>query len=157
MGPRDKDNAHNLRHLQSEVDKVFLEMLRGEWTPRYGRTAFRPSADVYYDKRTKRVVVRLELSGIDPNAINLEVDENQLRVSGVRTDERHPDAVYQQMEIVYGRFERTVLLPAGIDSTKASASYHNGYLEIVFPLRPRSAGRRIPINMENESQEREER
>jgi HSP20 family protein len=157
VGPRDKDNPRDLRRLQSEVDKVFLEMLRGERTPRYGRTAFRPSADVYYDKRAKRVVVRLELSGIDPNAINLEVDENQLHVSGARTDERHPDAVYQQMEIIYGRFERTVLLPAGIDSAKASASYHNGYLEIVFPVRPRSAGRRIPINTEDESQEREER
>ena len=35
--------------MHDEVDRMFLELLRGERGPRYGRAAFRPSADVYYD------------------------------------------------------------------------------------------------------------
>ena len=68
-----------------------------------------------------------------------------LRVSGVRSDERHPDAVYQQMEITYGRFERMVMLPPEVDATKARADYSSGFLEIVLPIRPRSASKKIPI------------
>lgn len=150
--PRDKNDPPGFRQLQNEVDKMLLELLRGERRPRYGRAAFRPNADVYYDKRAKQVVVRLELPGIDPDAIDLEIDDAVLRVSGVRTDERRPDAVYQQMEIVYGRFERAVMLPPEVDGAGASATYNAGYLEIVLPLKPRSVTRRIRINTTDESQ-----
>jgi HSP20 family protein len=155
--PRGKNDPPGLRRLQNEVDQMFLEMLRGERAPTYGRAAFRPNADVYYDKRANRVVVRLELPGIDPNGISLEVDENSLRVSGVRTDERHPGAVYQQMEIVYGRFERAVMLPPEVDGMNASASYSAGYLEIVLPVKPPSVSRRININTKDEGEGGQER
>lgn len=157
MEPRDKSDPPGFRRLQNEVDKMFLELLRGERTPRFGRAAFRPNADVYYDKRENRVVVRLELPGIDPDGISLEVDGNSLRVSGVRTDECHPHAVYQQMEIVYGRFERTIMLPPEVDSVEASAGYNAGYLEIVLPVKPRSLKKRISINTTDEGEGGQER
>ena len=149
---RHKNDPPDFRRLQNEVDRMFLELLRGEQTPRYGRAAFRPNADVYYDKRAKQVVVRLELPGIDPDAIDLEVDDSVLRVSGFRTDQRRPDAVYQQMEIVYGRFERAVTLPPEVDGANASASYNAGYLEVVLPIKPRSTRRRIRINTTEEGE-----
>ena len=93
---------------------------------------------------------RLELAGIDPAQIDLEVDEGVLRVSGMRADTKHPDAVYQQMEISYGRFERLVSLPPEVDVGGASAEYTNGFLEIVLPLRRRSGRKRIAINMTDE-------
>jgi HSP20 family protein len=98
-------------------------------------------------------VVKLELPGIDHQDINLEVDENVLRVSGVRSYQHHPDAVYQQMEITYGRFERSVALPPEIDSGKATARYSSGYLEIVLPIKPRSVSKRIPITAKDEGEE----
>jgi HSP20 family protein len=152
MEPKSKRDVPGFQRLQSEVDKMFLEMLRGERTPRYGRTAFRPNADVYYDTSKNAVVVKLELPGVDPAEIGLEVEENTLRVSGVRCDPRHPDAVYQQMEITYGRFERTVMLPPEVDAAQASADYRRGYLEIVLPVRPRSSSRRIPITATDEDE-----
>lgn len=129
---------------------MFLELLRGERVPRYGRTSFRPNADVYFDNHKRAVVVKLELPGIDPNAVDLEVNDNILRVSGSRSDDRHPDAVYQQMEITYGRFERAVMLPPEVDATQATASYAGGFLEIVVPMRPRSVSKRIAINVKDE-------
>jgi HSP20 family protein len=92
----------------------------------------------------------LELPGVDPDQVSLEVGDNILRVSGTRSDQRHPDAVYQQMEITYGRFERAVMLPPEVDATKASATYNTGYLEIVLPIRPRSVSSRIRITQKNE-------
>jgi HSP20 family protein len=150
-----KSDAPGFQRLQSEVDRMFLELLRGERTPRYGRAAFRPHADVYYDNRRNAVVVKLELPGVDPDGVSLEVEENVLRVGGVRSDQRPPDAVYQQMEISYGRFERAVTIPPEVDASKASASYSGGYLEILLPLKPRSVSKRIPITLKDDKDERE--
>ncbi len=151
-----KSETPGLQRLQGEVDRMFLDLLRGERVMRYGRAAFRPNADVYYDNREKAVVVKLELPGIDPDGVTLEIEDNMLRVSGVRSDERPPDAVYQQMEITYGRFERTVMLPPEVNATKASASYRGGCLKIVLPLKARSESRRIPISAKDEGERSQE-
>jgi len=131
---------------------MFLDLLRGDRVPRYGKAAFRPSADVYFDKQKKAVVVKLDLAGVDPAQVNLEVEDGLLRISGVRYDERHPEAVYQQMEIAYGRFERTVMLPPEVDATRARADYANGFLEIVLPIRPRPASKKIPISLKDDEE-----
>lgn len=149
MEPRRKNDPPDFPR-QSDVDKMFLELLRGERVRRYGGASLRPNADVYFDGRRGVVVVRLELAGIDPAQIDLEVDEGVLRVCGMRADTKHPDAVYQQMEISYGRFERMVSLPPEVDVGGASAEYTNGFLEIVLPLRRRSGRKRIAINMTDE-------
>lgn len=146
MEPKRKSQTPSRGGAQGEIDRVFLEMLRGDRVPRYGRATFRPTADVYFDDRQKAVVVKLELPGVDPDAVSLVVEENILRVSGVRSDERPTDAVYHQMEIVYGAFERTVMLPPGLDASRASAGYHHGYLEIRLPLKPPPVSRKIPIS-----------
>ncbi len=150
MEPKRKDDPAGLRRTQNDVDKMFLDLLRGQRVPRYGKAAFRPNVDVYFDRSERAVVVRLELPGIDPSAIDLEVDDNVLRVSGTRADEHHPEAVYQQMEIVYGRFERAVMLPPGVDAGRASAGYSAGFLKIILPMRSRSASKRIAIKVQDE-------
>jgi HSP20 family protein len=136
--------------MHNEVDRFFLELLRGERAPRYGRAAFRPNADVFYDGRRNAVIAKLELPGIDPDAVRLEVENNTLTVSGSRFDERHPEAVFQQMEITYGRFERSVSLPPEVDAEKAKADYAAGYLTIVLPLKKRPPAKRIEISMKDD-------
>ncbi|MBC7294634.1 MAG: Hsp20/alpha crystallin family protein [Thermoleophilia bacterium] len=150
MEPRRKEGGPGFHRLQAEVDRVFLELLRGERVTRGSRNAFRPNADVYFDTRQNALVIKLELAGVDPNQVDLEVEENVLRISGARLDERHPEAIYQQMEIAYGRFERLVLLPPEVDVNRASANYSGGFLEIVLPMQPRSASKRIPITIKDE-------
>jgi HSP20 family protein len=150
--PRRKDDPTRFRRLQGEVDSMFLDLLRGERVPRYGKAAFRPNADVYFDKLQKAVVVKLYLSGVEPDQVTLEVEDGVLRVSGVRSDQQHPDAVYQQMEIAYGPFERQVMLPPEVDATKASADYSNGFLEIVLPIRARSESKKIAISLKDETE-----
>jgi HSP20 family protein len=141
-----KEDDPSFRGFHGEVDKLLAELLRGDWAPRTGRAAFRPGADVYFHPSEDAVVVRLELPGIDPDRITLEIEGSVLHVSGTRSDQRPPDAVYHQMEIPYGRFERLVTLPPEVDITRASADYHNGYLEIKLPVKRPARSRQIPIS-----------
>lgn len=157
MESKSRRDVPGFQRLQSEVDRMFLELARSERLAFYGTSVFRPNADVYFDSKQKAVVVKLELPGIDPAKVNLEIEDNLITVSGFRSDERPQDAVYYQMEIRYGRFERTVALPPEVDPTQASAEYHGGYLEIVIPIRPRRTARRIPITPEEQASGEEQR
>ena len=138
--------------MHNEVDRFFLELLRGERAPRYGRASFRPNADVYYDAQENAVIVKLELPGIEPGAVRLEVEDNTLTVSGFRSDERHPEAVYQQMEITYGRFERSINLPPEVEAEKAKADYAAGYLKIIIPIKKRLPAKRIAISVKDDTE-----
>lgn len=141
-----RDDDPRFRRSGGDVDRLFVDFLRGDWVPRCGAAAFRPVADVYYLPHEDSVIVRLELPGIDPDQVNLEIEGTTLRVSGSRHEQRPPDALYHQMEISYGRFERAVSLPPEADTTKASADYDNGYLKIRLPLKAKPQTRQIPIS-----------
>jgi len=145
MESRNRSENPGLRRVQSEVDRMFLELVRLERVSLRGTPVFRPNTDVYFDNRQQALVVKLELAGVNPDEVNLEIEESVLRVSGFRVDDRAPEAAYHQMEITYGPFERLVPLPVDVDPTQAKAEYRSGYLEIIIPLKPRRPSRRIPI------------
>ena len=145
MNQRNRDEPPSFRRLQNEVDRMFLELVGTNRMVGNIRAAFRPNVDVYFSKVEGAMIVRLELGGVDPATLDLQMEERVLRIRGQRVDHGHRDKVYQQMEIAYGPFERRVLLPVDVDSAKAKAEYHHGFLEIFLPVADRAANRRIPI------------
>ena len=145
MTQRNRDEPPSFRRLQNEVDRMFLELVGTNRMVGNIRAAFRPNVDVYFSKVEGAMIVRLELGGVDPNSLDLQMEERVLRIRGHRLDHGHRDKVYQQMEIAYGPFERRVLLPVDVDSSNAKAEYHHGFLEICLPVADRAGSRRIPI------------
>jgi HSP20 family protein len=154
VSPREKDDRAGFRRLQSEVDRMFLELMGTNRMVGHTRAAFRPNVDVYFSKSEAAMIVRLELGGVDPGSMDLQIDERVLRIRGQRYDHGHRDKVYQQMEIAYGPFERKVLLPVDVDSAHGTAEYHQGFLEIRLPVQERCGSKRIPIlNRDQEDDE----
>jgi HSP20 family protein len=141
------DKYYGFRRFQTEVDRMFLELIGSEQMFGRGQTAFRPNMDVYFSKAENAMIVKLELAGIEPGTIHLEAEDHTLRVRGHRIDMRPQDKVYQQMEIAYGPFERRVHLPVDIDAERARAHYAGGFLEIVLPIAEKQESKRIPINL----------
>ncbi|GAB4252300.1 MAG: hypothetical protein Kow00122_10030 [Thermoleophilia bacterium] len=129
---------------------MVLELLGADRMLGHVQTAFRPNADVYFDKVEGAIIVKVDLAGIDPDTINLQIDERVLRVSGHRIDRGQRDKVYQQMEIAYGPFERRFQLPVEVDADSAEARYVRGFLEIVLPVADRKVSRRIPISIRDD-------
>lgn len=139
--------------MENRLDRVFLELLGADRMVGQTGTAFRPNADVYYSKRRAAVLVKLELAGVDPEAVHLEAKGRTLIVTGQRRDQEREDKVYHQMEVSYGAFARRIQLPVEVDTGAARARYDQGFLEITLPLPPNSEPRRIPIEQEEESKE----
>ncbi|MGH7830595.1 MAG: Hsp20/alpha crystallin family protein [Candidatus Binatia bacterium] len=86
-----------------------------------------------------RYVVRVDLPGIDPKDVELSVVEDSLIIKGERKKTQEvKEKGYHYSETAYGRFERSLALPKGVDQDKITAKYEDGVLEISMPL-PESA------------------
>ena len=114
----------------------------------YGRrrAAFAPAVDVFYEGEPPRAVVHVELPGVDPNEVTVEVVGRELLLSGVRRPPKAEGRLYQQIEIENGAFRRVIPLGAAVDSTATEATYRDGILVITLPLvREKPTSRRVPI------------
>jgi HSP20 family protein len=89
-----------------------------------------PPTDVYETETS--FVVRVEVAGMRESDFTINVDDNYLFISGVRSESPERRA-YRQMEIRYGEFSTAVELPLGVDVSSAEADYKDGFLSVILP------------------------
>jgi HSP20 family protein len=141
---QERDLFANFERMRREMDELFGDVLDRGLSPRR-RGGFSPAVDVYYASDPPRAVVRADLAGIDPNAVQLEIRGRELVLSGHRDPEGGEDRVYQQLEIEHGPFRRTVPLGADVDAEAADATYEDGMLTVELPLKRPAQPRSVPI------------
>src|SRR3954454_10544897 len=134
---QERDLFANFERMRREMDELFGDVLDRGLSPRR-RGGFSPAVDVYYASDPPRAVVRGEIAGIDPDAVELEIRGPELILSGHREISNPPthDRVYQQLEIEHGPFRRVVPLGADVDQEAATAAYEDGMLIVELPLVP---------------------
>lgn len=121
-------------NLQTTDDQY---MLRGA---RWGLLA----ADVEEDD--KRVIVRLEVPGMEASEFDISVAQDHLVVRGTKRAQReHTEGAYHIMECAYGAFERAIPLPCAVDETKTKARYKHGVLSVELPKTRSGQRRRIEV------------
>jgi HSP20 family protein len=93
-------------------------------------TAWIPTTDIFAKGRD--LMIRVSLSGVYPEDVDIMLSDSVLTVSGERKSELDEEEVtFYVRERYYGAFRRSVTLPAGIDEDDVSADFENGLLEIV--------------------------
>lgn len=116
-----------------------------EWPQRMWAQVVRDVPTVEVADEDDVLCVRVEMPGVDPDDIDVEVTSQQIIVRGETRQasggENH--GVYHS-ERRYGRFSRTIPLPAPIETESAQATYRNGLLEI---RAPRSGGGRKKLRI----------
>ena len=103
-----------------------------------------PRMETY--RKDNEYIVRLDLPGVDPKDVHVQAEGNVLSISGERKTEEEKGGNYR--ETFYGKFERTIGLPQGVEADKIAARYEHGVLEIRVPLPAQLAGRKVPIQIE---------
>jgi HSP20 family protein len=92
------------------------------------------------------LVVKADLPGIDPKEISISVTGNQLTIEGERKEEeKKEEKDYVYRELSYGKFSRTMELPAGVDADKVKAEYKDGVLKVMMPAPKEIAAKKIQI------------
>ena len=111
-----------------------------------------PPADVFYVGDPPRAVVQVELPGVDPEGVTVEVRGRELLLAGRRDAPRAQGRLYQQVEMSRGAFRRVIALGADVVADEAKASYRDGILEITLPLvREDKRRRQVPITERDRS------
>ena len=95
-------------------------------------------------------LITIEVPGISPAAIDLQVDRDMLIVKGEKKEEHEEkEADYVISERSYGAFERRIALPADAQVDKVEASSENGVLKITIPRSPDATSRRRVIKIKS--------
>jgi HSP20 family protein len=106
-----------------------------------------PSLDLYDDKDA--FVVSVELPGMKKEEIDISLHDGVLTVSGERKHEReNKEGQTFRSERYFGKFQRSVSLPASVDASSVKASYKDGILSISLPKAEEAKPRQISVDVE---------
>lgn len=124
--------------LRNRLDAVLEEVM----SPEGG--AWSPAIDLV--DSDDALVLRVDVPGIKPEEIKIELEGDILTISGEHeeaTEEK--DERYVRRERRYGSFSRAMRVPAGIDPEKIEASCHDGVLEVKVPKPAEAESKKVTI------------
>jgi HSP20 family protein len=106
-----------------------------------------PALDVYDEK--ENFVVKVELPGLKKEDIDIHLHDGVLTVSGERKHEREvKEGETFRSERYFGRFQRSVALPAPVDAAKVKASYKDGVLTIDLAKAEEAKPKQIAVSVD---------
>ncbi|RUM24178.1 Hsp20/alpha crystallin family protein [Rhizobium vallis] len=138
--------------LQNDVNRAFDDFLRLVNVPFSGLPAsfLDNGSGIQVDvaETDKEVKVSAELPGLDEADVDVKVRDGTLIISGEKkTDREAEENGYILRERSFGRVERRLPLPDGIDADAAKASFKSGVLTVTIPktAESQSSSKRIPV------------
>ncbi len=141
------DPFSDLTTIQDRMNRLFQETLarsRGQETLEGGHWS--PAVDIF--ETSDRIVLRVDLPGVEQADIELRVDDNTLVLKGERrkSPDAGPDELHRS-ERPHGPFQRSFSLPGNVDQTAIRASQKNGVLEVILPKKGETKGKPIRVEV----------
>ncbi|HUB04882.1 MAG TPA: Hsp20/alpha crystallin family protein [Solirubrobacteraceae bacterium] len=138
--------------MQSEMNRLFGTLFDSP-TPRNGRRAsvrsWIPAMDV--TENDSEYVLKADLPGLTDGDVNVELDDNVLRISGERKSEHEQKSDgYHRVERAYGRFSRALTLPEGVTADGIKATFDNGVLEVHIQKPEQQKPQKVAISVGHE-------
>lgn len=96
-------------------------------------------------RKGEDLVIITEVPGIKTSDLEVQVKGNTIRVSGTKTVSYPEKASLHRRERVWGRFDRTMTLPIGVDADGAKAECRDGILALFLPRAERDKPKPIRV------------
>jgi len=136
--------------LRREIDRAFANAATG--SDRLAPTAFLPgrAARAYpllnVSEDRDNIYVQALAPGIDPQNINVTIQQNSLTIIGEKLAPVGVRAeAFHRNERAAGKFTRSIELPADVDSNRIEARYQDGLLAIILPKSEEAKPRQIAV------------
>src|SRR5579863_8259799 len=130
--------------LQNRVNSLFREMNDGD-SP-LTTASFVPAVDIYEDN--SKVVLKLEVPGVEEKDLDVRVENHTLTVKGERKFEKEEkEENFHRIERRYGSFYRAFTLPNTVDTENVAASYNAGVLKLELKKKPEAQPKQIKVNV----------
>lgn len=109
----------------------------GDWSP---------ALDAFEDK--DKYTVSIEVPGLKKDDLNVTVHDGVLTISGERKTEKDvKEGTVHRTERYYGKFSRSVSLPAAVRADKVSAAYKDGVLTVEVPKAEEAKPKTIEVKV----------
>lgn len=119
------------RALQQEMDDLINRVSR-EWDGNLPSFDFRPAVDLSETDGT--LEIKMDMPGIKPEEVSIEVVGNSIRISGERKEEKEQKGkTWHRVQRATGQFSETVTLPCPIKEDQVQAEFHDGVLVVTLP------------------------
>ena len=139
------DPFRELNVLQDRMNRLFQDYApRGEQDLTTGN--FVPPVDIYEDEHS--VTLKVEVPGLDPKDVDVQVENHTLTIKGERKFEKEEkEENFHRIERRYGSFVRSFTLPTSVDTDNVKADYENGVLKIQLAKRAEAKPKQIKVNV----------
>jgi HSP20 family protein len=133
-----------MNQWRRDIERVFSGFEDGGSRGEITAAAWAPAVDI--KEEDDSYVVHADIPGIDPNNIELNMENGVLTLRGERKSEIREDKDnYHRIERITGSFYRRFTLPDTADSENISARYKDGVLEVRVPKQEKALPRRIEV------------
>ncbi len=137
-----------IRRMFDDVDVLARVGEHWPFTPFFGRgEPWPPAVDVI--EKDNQIIVKADLPGVKKEDVSAAIEDGALVIRAERRQEEDVKKEgYRRMERSYGRFERILPLPEGVDAEGVKASYRDGVLEVTIPCKreePKPAATKIAV------------
>jgi HSP20 family protein len=140
------DPFRDLMSIQNELNRLFGRTYAGGESGAASTTAgaWVPPLDIY--ETQDRFVVNVELPGIDPESVDVSVEDSTLTIRGERPFYSDVDEnSFHRVERRYGSFARSITLPQTTDPEGIEASFDRGVLTVEVPKAEQAKPRKIQV------------
>jgi HSP20 family protein len=132
--------------LQNRVNSLFRDL--NEADAPVAAASFAPAVDIYED--AEKIVLKLEVPGIEEKDLDIRVENHTLTVKGERKFEaEEKEQNFHRIERRYGSFFRAFTLPTTVDTENVQASYNAGVLKLELAKKAEAQPRQIKINVDS--------
>jgi HSP20 family protein len=138
------DPFRDVMALQNRVNSLFRDFNEGGDNPL--TASFVPPVDIYED--AQKVVLKLEVPGVEEKDLDVRVENNTLTVKGERKFEKEEkEENFHRIERRYGSFYRAFTLPSTVDTENVQAKYNAGVLNVELKKKAEAQPKQIKVNV----------
>jgi HSP20 family protein len=119
----------------AELETDFPRWMSEVFTPEngmFGKFEFVPEVNVA--ETEKAIEVTMELPGMKPEEVKVEILEGRLWITGEKKEEKEEKGrTFHRIERKTGEFRRVLPLPTKVEAERVEAQMNEGVLKIVLP------------------------
>jgi HSP20 family protein len=129
--------------LRQEFDEMFGR-LASDWNGNWLTSEFKAACDL--SETADAYQIRMDVPGIKPDDITVQVTGDTVHVSGERKEEKEEKGkTYHRVERRSGQFSEVVTLPGAVKDENVQAEFHDGVLTITLPKSEASKTRTVKV------------
>jgi HSP20 family protein len=142
-----------VENLRRQMDHLFDEWMIPErdfpLLPLGDRT-WAPAIEM--QETDTEIILKTEIPGMEARDLNVEVSEDSVHITGERQQEKRTEEKGRfRSEFQYGRFERSMHLPAAVKNTEVKSEFKNGVLTLTLPKSEEARRKVVKVELAEKS------